>query len=147
MAFANDSAVIVINGVETPLSAITDRLVRAVIVSLFTWRRAGADDELSGSDPMGWWGDTWPSVANDRIGSRLWLLAREKVTAEVIERARGFLQEALAWMVEDKVLSEVTCTCQRVGLDGLGAVIQLVRGDGSKLSLRFDDLWSAIRHG
>ncbi|WP_200894101.1 phage GP46 family protein [Xanthomonas sp. MUS 060] len=70
-------------GQTTPLSLLQDidndkrhPLVRAVLISLFTWRRANADDTLP--DPrgfrMGWWGDTYPVVANDRIGSRLWLL-------------------------------------------------------------------------
>ncbi len=73
----------VFGGQTTPLSLLQDidndkrhPLVRAVLISLFTWRRANADDTLP--DPrgfrMGWWGDTYPVVANDRIGSRLWLL-------------------------------------------------------------------------
>lgn len=140
-------AVIVINGVEYPLRAVSDRLSRAVIISLFTWRRAGPDDPYPGAHPMGWWGDTWPTVANDRIGSRLWLLAREVITAPVIERARGYILEALQWMCDDGVATEIRCTVTRFGLNGVAATVDIIRVGGGQLSLRFDDFWSMISHG
>ena len=55
-----------------------DPLTRAVVISLFTHRRADPDDNVD--VPMGWWGDTWPVVANDRYGSKLWILQRSKLT-------------------------------------------------------------------
>ena len=63
-----------VNGKRTCASAPLDPLTRAVVISLFTWRRAEPDDNAD--VPMGWWGDTWPAVQNDRYGSRLWLLYR-----------------------------------------------------------------------
>ena len=147
MSLINQDAVIVIDGVETSLLATTDRLSRAVIISLFTWRRAAADDPMSGSDPMGWWGDTWPTVANDRIGSRLWLLAREKITNETLERARGYVREALDWMRADGVATDVQCVVTRMGLDAVGLTTTSLRKAGSSLSLRVDNLWGLIRNG
>lgn len=147
MTTINQTAVIVINGVETPLLAVTDKLSRAVIISLFTWRRAAADDALPGSSPMGWWGDTWPTVANDRIGSRLWLLTREKITAQTLERVRGYVKEALDWMLADGVATDIRCTVERLGLDAISLTTQILRKDGSMVAMRFDDLWSFIRHG
>ena len=46
----------------------SDPLVRAVIISLFTWRRAHDDDVLpnAGMSRMGWWGDSFPPVAIPR---------------------------------------------------------------------------------
>jgi len=60
---------VVIDGQTTPLglNSLTP-LVRAVMISLFTWRRANPDDALPGTERMGWWGDTFPTIANDRIG-------------------------------------------------------------------------------
>lgn len=139
------NAVILVDGVEYPLLAVTDRLARAVIISLFTWRRAAADDSHPGDDPMGWWGDTWPTFANDRIGSRLWLLGREVITVDVLERARGYISEALGWMVADGVASQVRCTVSRHGLLAVAASVEILRVDGGRLSMRFDDLWSMIR--
>lgn len=80
-----------------------DSLQTAVLVSLFSDRRARADDALPGndSDRRGWWGDTWPVVPGDQIGSRLWLLSREKDLPEVKRLARDYAREALAWLIED----------------------------------------------
>ena len=82
-------------------------LTRAVTISLFTWRRANPDDDLPGDLRMGWWGDSFPSVPNDRIGSRLWLLSRAKLTAETVTRAREYAEEALRWLVEDGIAARV----------------------------------------
>lgn len=45
-----------VNGKRTCASAPLDPLTRAVVISLFTWRRAEPDDNAD--VPMGWWGDT-----------------------------------------------------------------------------------------
>lgn len=45
-----------VNGKRTCASAQLDPLTRAVVISLFTWRRAEPDDNAD--VPMGWWGDT-----------------------------------------------------------------------------------------
>lgn len=84
-----------------------DTLTTAVIISLFTDRQADLADELpdAGQDRKGWWADaTLPehkAGGADRIGSRLWLLAREKQLDTVVERARAYGEEALAWLADD----------------------------------------------
>jgi len=114
----------------------------AVIVSLFSDRRAERDDVLPGAphdtDRRGWWADAWPEVSGDRIGSRLWLLSREKQTADVLQRARGYAEEALAWLVEDgaALAVEVDAEWVRAGLLGLRAGIRLA--DGSRWSDVFE---------
>ncbi len=72
-----------------PAETVSDPLTRAVIISLFTWRRAEPDDDTD--IPMGWWGDTWPTVADDRIGSRLYLLRRSRLTAQTAHKARDHI--------------------------------------------------------
>uniref|UniRef100_A0A1A9VZ25 Baseplate_J domain-containing protein n=1 Tax=Glossina brevipalpis TaxID=37001 RepID=A0A1A9VZ25_9MUSC len=76
-----------------------DRLSRAVIISLFTWRRAEPDDDTD--TPFGWWGDTWPTVQNDRIGSRLHLLKRSTLTNQTAQKAKEYISQALTWMTDD----------------------------------------------
>lgn len=85
-----------VNGKRTCASAPLDPLTRAVVISLFTWRRAEPDDNAD--VPMGWWGDTWPAVQNDRYGSRLWLLQRSKLTNQLVQTVRGYIRECLQWM-------------------------------------------------
>ena len=125
----------------------TDPLVRAVVISLFTWRRANADDNLP--DPhgfrMGWWGDSYPPAVNDRIGSRLWLLARAKLTANTVQQAQDYAKEALHWLIDDGVAARIEVRAERQGLSTLALQCTLFEADGTaKALLRFENLWSLL---
>lgn len=116
-------------GMEAGDLVAEDSLRTAVILSLFLDRRANDDDILpnDSDDRRGWWADTVApmtdygigggSASGDHIGSRLWLLSREKQLAGVLERARHYAEEALAWLVEDGVATavQVTATNPRQG--------------------------------
>ncbi|HEN3599447.1 TPA: phage GP46 family protein [Yersinia enterocolitica] len=134
--------ILMVNGQPQSAATPTDNLTRAVIISLFTWRRADPDDDSE--QPMGWWGDSYPTIQNDRIGSRLYLLQRTTLTNNTVELARGYLDQALAWLKEDGVVSRITINVQRRGTDILTAKITLYRNDGSSQLITFDDLWSAL---
>lgn len=145
MSFAQSLSVIV-DGVSFDTGmAPKDKLIRAAIVSLFTWRRANADDVTDGQK-MGWWGDTTAEIANDRIGSRLWLLAREKLLPATINRAREYAHEALVWMVEDGLASRIDVQAERFGQSGIALTATIYRRDGRITSLRFDNVWETIRN-
>lgn len=126
-------------GVET-----AEPLVRAVIISLFTWRRAEPDDVLPGSQRFGWWGDAYAEILGDRIGSRLWLLSRSPITPVVLSDAKQYATESLLWMLEDEVLRGIEVVVERIGLDAVGMVITFTRNDGTQGVLRFGDLWSFL---
>lgn len=84
-----------------------DGLETAIILSLFTDRRALPDDPLpDGSDDRrGWWADAW--AEQGPVGSRLWLLEREKDTRDVVNRARDYAEEALQWLVDDGIAERI----------------------------------------
>ena len=93
----------------------------AVILSLFTDRRAGIDDTLPlrQTDRRGWVGDEFigaglGTATNDPWGSGLWLLAAGKATPNVLELARFSAREALAWLLRDGIASRIDCTAQFV---------------------------------
>ncbi|WP_145585238.1 phage GP46 family protein [Yersinia intermedia] len=134
--------ILMVNGQQQSVSTPTDSLTRAVIISLFTWRRADPDDDSE--QPMGWWGDSYPTIQNDRIGSRLYLLQRTTLTSKTVELARGYLEQALVWLKDDGVVSRITINVQRRGTEILTAEITLYRNDGSSQLITFDDLWSAL---
>lgn len=102
-----------VNGKRTCASAPLEPLTRAVVISLFTWRRAEPDDNAD--VPMGWWGDTWPAVQNDRYGSRLWLLQRSKLTNQLVQTVRGYIRECLQWMIDDGVVSRIDLDKAAIG--------------------------------
>ena len=139
---------IVVDGQVLDLNLMpAEPLVRAVIVSLFTWRRANADDELPGNELMGWWADTYADVPDDRIGSRLWLLSRSVLSAKTVVDAKDYATEALQWLLDDGVASAVQATGQRIGLNALGLTCVITRKDtGQVLDLRFADVWSFLKN-
>lgn len=91
-------------------------LETAVAISLFTNRRVG-DEELPdlATSKEGWWGDTFPEVDLDRIGSRLWTLDREKRVIETLRKAEDYAREALNWLLEDGVASSIEVEASFVG--------------------------------
>ena len=139
------SLYVVVDGVNVPLGmASRIPLVRAVVMSLFTWGRANADDELPGTERMGWWGDSFPAVPGDRIGGRLWLLARAAITAQTPAKARAYAEEALQWLIDDGVASQVIVQAERAGLSQISLWCRIVRGDSPTLDIHFDNAWSFL---
>ncbi|HAI2081287.1 bacteriophage V tail protein [Escherichia coli] len=131
-----------VNGRSVSTGGSLDLLTCAVIISLFTWRRAGRDDD----EPQifGWWGDTWPAVQNDRTGSRLYLLRRSKLTNKTPQLARDYAREALVWMVEDGVAARLDINAVRTGTDSLALAITIYQRDGNIHNIIFDDIWSEL---
>jgi phage gp46-like protein len=123
-----------------------DTLKTAVILSLFIDRRAEDGDELPGSttDRRGWWADTYADVLDDRIGSRLWLLSREKQLPKVLVKAKEYAGEALAWMVEDGVVESVEVTAEWVRRGLLGLRIRLYKPNAPAIDYNFAYLWEAL---
>lgn len=118
----------------------------AVIMSLFTDRRASDDDVLpsSSDDKRGSWMDSFPDVEGDKIGSRLWLLDRAKLTQDTVDKVKYYCEEALAWLVQDGIAKAVNVVTEIVRKHPLGiiaATIDIVRPDGNIERYKFADLW------
>lgn len=118
-----------------------DELVQATLISLFSWRKSNDDDGVNIPNRQGWWGDTFASETNDRIGSRLWLLRREKLTDDVVTRAREYAEESLQWMIDDALVSAVNVSTDREN-NRLNMSVEIVRpGDAQSIQARFQNLW------
>lgn len=135
-----------IDGQQIPLGLqSSEPLVRAVVISLFTWRRAEPDDDLPGNQRMGWWGDSFAPVQGDRIGSRLWLLSRAKLVQETVELAKEYAREALQWLLDDGVATRVEIEAERLGLSTLAVAVRIYKtGGGAPLDIRFTDVWEFL---
>ena len=118
-------------------------LERAVIISLFTRRRAEPSDPVDDANRQGWWGDSFPALANDRIGSRLWLLRRRSLTSQTIRDAKRYAEEALAWLIDDGIVTTVAVTVSRSAVNTLSAVVELRRPEGEIVSIHIEDLQAA----
>jgi phage gp46-like protein len=119
-------------------------LTTAVLISLFTHRRAHRDDRLpdpDNHDRRGWWAD----IANPRpIGSRLWLLSREKQTVDTMLRAEAYAREALDWLVEDGVAIRVDVTASNPRQAVLLLTIALHRAGQQSHQLVLEAPWTGI---
>lgn len=124
--------------------ASDDGLLTAVIISLFTDAPASALEAANAglSDRRGWWGDAYADEAGDVMGSKLWLLRREKRTAATLERARQYATEALAWLVSDGVAESVAVTAEAVGTDVLGLQVTVTRKREPTAKYRFERFWT-----
>lgn len=113
----------------------------AVLISLFTDRTAGPDDEIPdrSGDPRGWWGDVGQAVP---IGSRLWLLERAKQTTETLATARDYISEALQWLIDDKVVGAFDIYVEWTRPGVLGAQVTAFRPDGGKEAMQFSWIWN-----
>jgi phage gp46-like protein len=131
----------------------TEAFATAVMVALGTNRRANDDDILPNapedSDRRGWWADTnadviwqgWP------IGSRLWLLEREKITdntasqGSTIARIDSYIREALQPFTDNRMASRIDVTVTREAIDKIVARIIIYRGPLPAIQLQFQSLW------
>lgn len=110
-----------------------DDLESAVLISLFTDRRAEASDEIpdGGTDRRGWWADAGQLYP---IGSRLWLLARAKQLPQTLVDAKRYALEALEWLIVDGVAASTDVDCTWVALGTIGFVINLYDQDGGVIA-------------
>lgn len=121
-----------------------DDLATSIVVSLFTDRVANADDvPPDGTDDRrGWWGDT---VNGRPLGSRLWLLSREKTTQETLNRARDYCREALQWLLDDKVAASVDVRCTYAPPPAAPGIMQInieVLRPGGGAPQKFNHIWN-----
>lgn len=125
-------------------------LETAVLISLYTDRRARDDDPVSDEETnkRGWWGDlVSPEEVEDQIGSRKWIFwERGKTTEQVMEDVKEADYEALQWLIDDGIASEIIITIERDGIEGndrLEELIEIIKPDGESFTYntKFDALW------
>lgn len=116
-----------------------DWLHSAVWMSIGTDGRALPDDVLPGNDPdrRGYWGDTYRPGP---IGSRMWLLSREKSRPEVAARAEEYVYESLMWLLDEKIAESVTVETRWQSQFVLLVLVVIIKPNDE--TYRFEYLWS-----
>jgi len=122
-----------------------ESLGTAVLISLFTDARADADDlPPEWKDPRGWWADAMLATASrdfQGVGSRLWLLARQKQTTEVVARAEDYARQALQWLIDDGIVSAVNVTADAPSMGLLTLEVAVTHTD-PKATQRSTSRWT-----
>lgn len=98
-----------------------------VEASLFSRRR----DPTRDGQKFGWWGDT---ISRRRLGSLLWTLQRERVNVDTLRAVKRYIEESLAWMVEDAIAKSVVATVERYNSNTIAARVEILRTDGQQWS-------------
>lgn len=119
-------------------------LTRAVLISLFTWRRALTDDPVDDEELFGWWGDSYPNIADDRIGSRLWLLRRVKLTDATQRDAEFYANEALRWLLDDGHVIAIEISSEKVDISRLNLTVILTVPGGDRIEIKPISSWQVI---
>jgi phage gp46-like protein len=125
-------------------SDVEAALIRAVTISLYTWRRAEIDDPVDDDDRFGWWGDSYPPVTDDRIGSRLWLLRRVKLTSQTQRDAEAYAHEALQWLLDDGHVIDIAIASEKVDINRLNLIPTLTITGGTRLEIKQPSSWQVI---
>lgn len=114
-------------------------LQTAVTISLFSDARAADDDKLeAGVDARGWWGHSF-LTGSRQLGSRLWLIQRSKASADTLNKAKSWAEEALQWLVDERVAETVTAKVEKLKADVLLLTIDIQRP--SKTAPRWRGVW------
>ena len=120
-----------------------DDLVSAVIISLFTDGLANTDDTITDgtNDPRGWIGNLGQDV---KIGSRLWLFERSKLTAATGPQVKDIATKALQWLIDDGVVARLDIETQVVLPDQLRMKVTAFKQDGNRIALDFSHAWKGV---
>lgn len=118
-----------------------DGLETAVAMSLWTNRRVDLSQlSILSKDQMGWWGDLTSDIQGDQIGSRLWLLEREKVTTEVLRRSEDYSVECLQWMIDDGIARSINVSSSYTLSKVMVTVIEIEKPEQEE-NIRYEVNW------
>lgn len=119
-----------------------------VLLSLFTDVEATpAEIAAAGLDQQrGWWAhaDSVRAPETPKMGSKLWLLSREKTTLATIRRAEGYALESLLWLKGQGIAAKIQVVASRPRAGWLGLEITITRPQ--TLLPPFRRLWEFQHH-
>jgi phage gp46-like protein len=117
-------------------------LETAILLSLFTDRTALPDDVIPDGGPIrGWWADTYRTY---ELGSRLWLLWREKQTETTRRRAAEYARESLQWMIDAELASRIDVAAAWRSRGFLELEISLTPPYGERRVWRYPLAWAQL---
>lgn len=109
-----------------------DSIHTALMLSYFTDRRAEPGDDIPDgtTNARGYWGD---SYRRSPLGSRLWLLSREKQLQAALEKAVTYAKEATQWLLDDELAQAIKITASSPNKGELRLVTEVTLPSGEPL--------------
>lgn len=126
--------------IESGDIAIDAGLRTPVLVSLYSDARVELPEDLPAheTDPRGWWADLLLRI---RMGSLLWTVRRSKITSDLLNQSRVFVQDALEWLVQGGFVEDITVVVSRIDRDAILIRVELRRGSATQGA----DLWESLQ--
>ncbi|WP_424140251.1 phage GP46 family protein [Roseomonas chloroacetimidivorans] len=125
--------------------AIDGGLKSAVLVSLFTDRRAAPDFVPTDgtTDRRGWWADTYEG---EQIGSRLWQYERAKKFGRttLLAEVKKTCAEALQWLLDDGVAASLTVNTGWLNATTIAVAISITQPNGNLTTFNLAWAWDGI---
>lgn len=120
-------------------------LVTLVLICLFTDARAEESDIFPDGtdDRRGWPGD---SFSDFQWGSKLWLLAREKLTESVRLRVENYASLAMQPLLQTGYARSAQVTATVVSSERIDFSVVLARPGKSALTVEIKKRWEALDH-
>lgn len=95
---------------ETSDMAVTDGFESAIMVSVFSDRRANEDEVADPIKRRGWIGDLVSDVPDDRHGSGLWLYEQRRLDPRTVVGLRLEAEASLRWMIQEGLVKSVSAS-------------------------------------
>lgn len=149
LAWDNTAGAARIQKTEEGALAEDEGLETMVLLSLFTDAEATAAEIAAAglAEQRGWWAEAGPLREPDRprLGSKLWLLRREKTRVLTLRRAEQYALEALAWLKDVGIAAsvEVLATSPLPGWIYLEVTIT----KPGQLKSKWKKIWEVQAHG
>lgn len=118
-------------------------LESSVLISLFTDKRVREEELPPGEESRrGWWGDEISPFFDDQGGSKLWLLDRGKIDSTTRNKVEEYAREALDWLTDDGVASEVVVKAIIVDRERIDLSVEITKPkERNKFTYRFQLVW------
>jgi len=113
--------------------ALDEGIETSILISVFSDARVSTDELPAGeTNRKGWWGDMFPEIENDKIGSKLWLTERGKKTLSVLSSVETSVKRSLKWLIDDGVASSVDVVADFDSNDGITLSIDITKPSDEK---------------
>ena len=125
-----------------------DDLATAVKIALLTDGLADPDELLfeHDGDRRGWWADLQAGAiwGASPIGSKLWLLEREKATESTRARAERYIRDALQLLADIGAIAGFDVALERSAVTAITGEVAVYRDGRQPIAQRFEIHWDQV---